>query len=60
MIWRKVSFGTQSERGNQFVERILSVVETLKIQKQNVFEFLANCFQCHVSGLPVPNFGNIN
>lgn len=59
VIWRKISFGTQSERGNRFVERILSVVETLKIQKQNVFEFLANCFQCHFSGSPIPNFGNV-
>lgn len=59
VIWRKISFGTQSERGNRFVERILSVVETLKIQKQNVFEFLTNCFQCHFSGSPIPNFGNI-
>ena len=56
VIWRKVSFGTQSQRGNHFVERILSVVETLKIQKRNVFEFLADCFQCHFKGSAIPNF----
>jgi transposase len=59
VIWRKVSFGTQSERGNRFVERILSAVETLKIQKRNVFEFLANCFRCHLNGSSVPNFGSV-
>ena len=59
VIWRKVSFGTQSERGNRFVERILSLVETLKIQKRNAFEFLANCFQAHMNGSVVPNFGSM-
>lgn len=59
VILRKVSHGTQSERGNRFVERMLSVVETLKIQGRNVFEFLTDCFHCFFKGSPIPNFGNI-
>ena len=59
VLWRKVSFGTQSDRGNRFVERILSVIETLKIQKKNAFEFLANCFRSYLNGSTVPNFGTV-
>jgi transposase len=44
VIWRKGSFGTESEDGSRFVERILTVVTTLKSQGRNVLEFLtASC-----------------
>ena len=32
VLWRKKSFGTQSEAGSRFVERILTVVMTLRQQ----------------------------
>jgi transposase len=28
VIWRKLSFGTQSARGSRFVETMLTVIET--------------------------------
>ena len=34
--WRKVSFGTQSEAGSRFAERIMTVAATLKQQPVNV------------------------
>jgi transposase len=40
VLWRKGSFGTQSEAGSRFVERIMTVVSTLKQQKRNVLEYL--------------------
>jgi transposase len=40
VMWRKKSFGTQSEEGTRFVERILTVVTTLRQQKRDVLEFL--------------------
>jgi transposase len=40
VIWRKVSFGTQSARGSRFVERILTVSATLKQQNRNVLDYL--------------------
>lgn len=45
VIWRRVSFGTQSERGSRFVERILTVCATLKQQNRNVLDYLtaASC-----------------
>jgi transposase len=44
VLWRKSSFGHQSERGKQFVERMLTVVGTLRQQGRNVWEYLvATC-----------------
>lgn len=40
VLWRKRSLGTQSTRGARFVERILTVVETLRGQGRSVFEYL--------------------
>lgn len=40
VIWRRVSFGTQSDRGSRFVERILTVCATLKQQNRNVLDYL--------------------
>jgi transposase len=40
VLWRRKSFGTQSERGSRFVERILSVVTTLRQQGRDVMEYL--------------------
>ena len=40
VLWRNSSFGTQSQAGSRFVERIMSVVSTLKQQKRNVPDYL--------------------
>ena len=40
VIWRKLSFGTQSASGSRFVETILTVVETCHRQSRNSFEYL--------------------
>lgn len=37
VIWRKLSFGTQSAKGSRFVETMLSVIETCRQQGRNVF-----------------------
>ncbi len=41
VIWRKISFGTDSEHGSRFVERILTVVATLKQQRRHVLGYLS-------------------
>ena len=38
VLWRKGSFGTQSEEGSRFVETMMTVVATLKQQQRNVLE----------------------
>ncbi len=47
VIWRKLSFGTQSAKGSRFVETILTVVETCRQQSRNVFDFVATAIQAH-------------
>jgi len=40
VLWRRKSFGTQSESESRFVERILSVAQTLRQQGRDLLEFL--------------------
>lgn len=55
VIWRKTSFGTQGLNGNQFVERILTVVGTCKRQNRKVFDYLADAMNAHLDGKPAPS-----
>jgi transposase len=40
VMWRRKSFGTQSESGSQFVERILTAITSLRQQGRDVLEYL--------------------
>lgn len=40
VIWRKKSYGTRSNRGKRFVERITTVSQTLRKNGKNVLEFI--------------------
>jgi transposase len=60
ILWRKISFGNKSAREEQFVERILSVIETIKIQGRNILDYLIDCFQARSRCLPIPLFVCIN
>ena len=55
VIWRKLSFGTQSARGSRFVETILTVVETCHRQSRNSFEYITAAMQAHFAGQPAPS-----
>jgi transposase len=50
VIWRKLSFGTQSARGSRFVERMLTVIETCRRQQRDVFAWLAANVAAHHHG----------
>jgi transposase len=52
VIWRKLSFGTQSERGSRFLETILTVVETCRQQSRSVFVFIREAVQAHFAHKP--------
>jgi transposase len=41
VLWRKKSFGSQSERGDRFAERIMTVVHSLRKQRRSVLHYLA-------------------
>jgi transposase len=43
VLWRKRSLGTQSEKGNRWVERILSLKETCRLNAKPTFPFLVEC-----------------
>jgi transposase len=55
VIWRRRSFGTQSENGSRFVERILTVVMTLRQQKRDVLDFLTDAGKARVRGGCAPS-----
>jgi len=47
VLWRKRSLGTQSEKGNHWVEVILSLVETCRIKKLSTFDILVDALTCY-------------
>jgi transposase len=55
VLWRKRSFGSWSEAGCRFVERILTVVQTRRLRGQNVLEYLHDAVLAHRAGQPCPN-----
>jgi transposase len=55
VIWRKLSFGTQSANGSRFVETILTVVETCHRQSRNSFEYLTAAIEAHFAAQPAPS-----
>ncbi|MBK7895593.1 MAG: transposase [Anaerolineaceae bacterium] len=55
VLWRKRSFGSQSETGSRFVERILTVVISLRRQQRDVLDFLTDACQALVSGIAPPS-----
>jgi transposase len=50
VLWRRRSFGTQSEAGSRLVERILTTVTTLRQQKRAVLDFLAAACAAAIRG----------
>jgi transposase len=55
VLWRKGSFGCQSERGCRFVERMLTVVQTRRLQGKSVLRYLHEALLAHRQGLPAPS-----
>ena len=54
VIWRKLSFGTQSASGSRFVERMLTVIETCRRQNRNAYAWLTDAVQAHLAGQAAP------
>ena len=55
VIWRRTSFGSQTQAGSHFVQRMLTVVTTLKSQRRNVLEFLTQAISAKRQGQPTPS-----
>jgi transposase len=52
---RKVQGGTQSEQGNRWIERILSVNETCRLQGRAVLDYLLEAADAAHHGRPSPS-----
>jgi transposase len=55
VLWRNRSFGTQSEGGSRFAERIMTVVATLRQQDRNVLNYLTEACDAANWGRPAPS-----
>ena len=49
VIYRKLSFGTQSESGSRFIERMLTVSETCRLQDRSVYDYLIEAVTAYFS-----------
>lgn len=47
VLWRKRSQGTKSDKGNRWVERILSLRQTCRLQGKSTFEVLTDAVRCY-------------
>jgi transposase len=55
VLWRKRSFGTQSERGNLFAERLMTVAHTARKQQCDVLDFLTACCRAQLARTAAPS-----
>jgi transposase len=55
VLWRKSSFGTDSPSGSRFVERILTAVSTLRLQRRNVLDYMTAVCAAALRGEPPPS-----
>jgi len=55
VLWRKGSFGADSEAGSQFAERLLTVVATCRQQGRRLLEFLVAAGEAALRGSPPPS-----
>lgn len=55
VIWRRTSFGSQTQAGSTFVARMLTVVTSLKSQRKNVLDFMTHAVGAARHGNPAPS-----
>lgn len=55
VIYRKLSFGTQSKAGSCFIERMLTVSETCRLQNRSVFDYLVQAVTAYFSNEAPPS-----
>jgi transposase len=55
VIWRKLSYGTDSLAGSRYVERLLTAVATLQLQGRDAYEYLTDLMTAHFANQPLPS-----
>ena len=53
--WRKICFGSKSEKGERFTERILTITRTCRMQGRNPFEYLTDLVTASFGNKPAPS-----
>lgn len=54
VLWRKMSFGTQSKRGARYAERMLSVCATCRLQGRSIIDYIRHACNAHINGKEAP------
>jgi transposase len=54
VIYRKLSLGSQSERGERTTERLLSASVTCRLQERSLFAYLTDVLTASIRGDPIP------
>jgi len=54
VIYRKLSLGSQSERGERTIERLLSASVTCRLQERSLFAYLSDVLTASIRGDPIP------
>lgn len=55
VIYRKLSFGTQSASGSRYLERVLTVSETCRLQNRSAHEYLVTAMKAKFTGTAAPS-----
>jgi transposase len=54
VLWRKTSYGTQTDHGDRLVERLLTMRETCRLQGRRLHDFLTAAITADLHGRPIP------
>jgi transposase len=54
VMWRKTSYGTQTDHGDRLVERLLTMRETCRLQGRRLHQYLTTAITAHLHSQPIP------
>ena len=55
VIWKQLSFGTQSAAGSRFVETLVTILETCRQREKNTFTYLTQAITAHFAEEKTPS-----
>ena len=55
VLWRKMSFGTQTSAGSRFVERVMTATATCRQQQKNILDYLTAVAEAAYHRQPPPS-----
>ena len=55
VLWRKTSYGTQTDHGDRLVERLLTIRETCRLQRRRLHTYLTDAITANLNGQPIPS-----